>query len=152
MVKLNGCVMPGMPAVPKNSAHTDQPNAARVPIDTSVSIVAAPWRRLIQAARWNGHPPYATTGAASARDSHCQLVNCNAGTIASDDHRQARTTLMQQPVSQRAEPVLGPAPASRVPSRPAPERRRLSAGPGPWRCSRSGSTTAIRSSGVTVGG
>jgi hypothetical protein len=48
----------------------------------SVSIVAAPWRRFVQAARWNGHAPHTTTGAASVSDSHCQEVNCSAGTIA----------------------------------------------------------------------
>lgn len=51
MSSRNGCVIPGTPASPKNSAHSDQPNAAKVPTDTNVSIVAAPWRRLIQAAR-----------------------------------------------------------------------------------------------------
>ena len=48
------CVMPGMPAEPKNSAYSDHRNAAETPIEISVSIVAAPWRRLIHAARWNG--------------------------------------------------------------------------------------------------
>ena len=47
-----------------------------------VSIVAAPWRRLIHAARWNGQAPQTATGAASVRESHCQLVNCRAGIIA----------------------------------------------------------------------
>ena len=42
-----------------------------------VSIVAAPWRRFIQAARWNGQPAHRTTGPARARVSHCQLVNCS---------------------------------------------------------------------------
>ena len=45
-------------------------------------MVAAPWRRLAHAARWNGQAPQVATGAASVRDSHCQLVNCSAGTIA----------------------------------------------------------------------
>ena len=58
--------MPGMPAVPKNSAHSDQPKAASTPSEISVSIVAAPWRRLVQAARWNGQAPQMTTGAARA--------------------------------------------------------------------------------------
>src|SRR6266566_7076743 len=79
----NECFMPGIPAVPKNSAYSDQANAASVPIDTSVSIVAVPCRRFFHAARWNGQPPYTTTGAASVSDNHCQLSNCNAGTIAS---------------------------------------------------------------------
>ena len=36
--------------------------------ETSVSIVAAPWRRFVHAARWNGHAPQITTGVASASD------------------------------------------------------------------------------------
>jgi hypothetical protein len=48
-----------------------------------VSMVAAPWRRFVQAARWNGQAAQVTTGAASVRLSHCQYVNCQAGTIAS---------------------------------------------------------------------
>ena len=48
----------------------------------SVSIVDVPWRRLTHAALWNGQAPHATTGVASVSDSHCQLVNCKAGTIA----------------------------------------------------------------------
>ena len=72
IVSSNGCVMPGSPAVPRNSAYSDQPKAARVPSETRVSMVAAPCRRLVQAARWNGAPPQTTTGAASVSDSHCQ--------------------------------------------------------------------------------
>ena len=72
MSKRNGCVIPGIPASPRKSAQSDQPNAARVPSDTSVSMVAAPCRRLVQAARWNGSPPQTTTGAARVNDSHCQ--------------------------------------------------------------------------------
>ena len=75
-------VMPMTPASPRNSAHSDQPNAASVPTEMSVSIVAAPWRRLAQAARWNGQAPHTTTGAASVRDIHCQASNCRAGIIA----------------------------------------------------------------------
>ena len=47
----------------------------------SVSIVAAPCRRLTHAARWNGQAPQTATGAASASASHCQFVNCSAGII-----------------------------------------------------------------------
>jgi hypothetical protein len=47
----------------------------------SVSMVAVAWRALTNAALWNGHAPQVTTGAASARTSHCQLGNCNAGII-----------------------------------------------------------------------
>ena len=35
-------------------------------------MVAAPWRRLVHAARWNGHAPHTTTGAARVSESHCQ--------------------------------------------------------------------------------
>src|SRR5919107_2500113 len=82
-VSSNGWVIPGTPAVPRNNAYSDHPNAARVPIDTRVSIVEVPWRRFVHAALWNGHAPHTTTGAASTKESHCQEVNCHAGTIAS---------------------------------------------------------------------
>ena len=35
-------------------------------------MVVAPWRRLGHAARWNGHAPHTTTGAARVSESHCQ--------------------------------------------------------------------------------
>src|SRR5699024_5263895 len=70
------------PAWPKNRAYRDQASAASVPIDTSVSMVNVPCRRLIQAARWNGQAPHTTTGAARVSESHCQLVNCSAGIMA----------------------------------------------------------------------
>ena len=44
-------------------------------------MVAAPWRRFVHAARWNGQAPQTTTGEASVNASHCQLVNCSIGTI-----------------------------------------------------------------------
>ena len=68
----NGCVIPAMPAVPQNNAYTDQPNAAMVPSEISVSMVAVRCRRFSQAARWNGSAPHTTTGAANVSDSHCQ--------------------------------------------------------------------------------
>ncbi len=52
-------------------------------METRVSMVAAPCRALVQAARWKGSAPQTTTGAASVRESHCQLSNWRAGTIAS---------------------------------------------------------------------
>ncbi len=69
---MNGWVIPGTPAVPKNNAYSDHRNALRVPSEMRVSIVAAPWRRLIQAARWNGQAPQRMTGAASVSEAHCQ--------------------------------------------------------------------------------
>ena len=72
MVSSNPCRIPGIPAVPRKSAYSDHRNAADTPIEMRVSIVAAPWRRLIQAARWNGQAAQTTTGAARASESHCQ--------------------------------------------------------------------------------
>ena len=72
MVSSNGCVIPGMPAPPNSNAYSDQANAAMVPIEMSVSIVAAPCRRFAHAARWNGHAPHTTTGAARVSEIHCQ--------------------------------------------------------------------------------
>ncbi len=88
--------IPGMPAWPQNSAQKDQPKAARVPSETRVSMVAAPCRRLVQAARWNGRPPWTTTGPVRAKASHCQLVNCRAGTIDSMTTGMLRTALISR--------------------------------------------------------
>src|SRR5664279_5894496 len=74
---------PGTPAPPKNNAYSDQPNAASTPTLINVSIVAVACRAFAQAARWNGHAPQTTTGAANVRLSHCQLSNCNGDTMAS---------------------------------------------------------------------
>lgn len=54
MVSSNACVMPGIPAVPKNRAHRDHSSAAEVPTEIRVSMVAAPCLALVQAARWKG--------------------------------------------------------------------------------------------------
>ncbi len=89
-VRRNSSCMPAMPASPKNSAHSDQPNAASVPTETRVSMVAAPCRALVNAALWNGSPPQTTTGAARVSASHCQLSNCRAGTIESSTTGRAR--------------------------------------------------------------
>ena len=61
----NGIFMPVSPASRKKSATTDQPHAASVPSEISVSIVAAAWRRFFHAATWNGQPAQSTTGVAS---------------------------------------------------------------------------------------
>ena len=53
----------------------DHAQAASVPIEISVSIVAAPCRRLSAAARWKGQPAQSTTGVASASASHSQPGN-----------------------------------------------------------------------------
>ena len=65
------------------SPTTDQVQAARVPIEISVSIVTAPWRAFRAAARWNGHPAHQTTGVASASASHSHPSNWSGGAIAS---------------------------------------------------------------------
>ena len=75
------CRKPGAPASPRNRAYSDHPNAASTPSEISVSIVAVAWRRLRQAATWNGQAPQTATGAASVSASHCQSSNCSAGTI-----------------------------------------------------------------------
>src|SRR5680860_1556498 len=83
--------MPGIPAPPRNRAHSDQSHAALTPTEIRVSIVAAPWRALVKAARWNGKAPHTTTGEARVRASHCQLSNCNAGIIDSSSTGRLRT-------------------------------------------------------------
>jgi hypothetical protein len=82
MVSSKGWVIPGIPASPKNSAQTDQPSAARVPMEMRVSMVAMPCRAALAAPRWNCQPPQMTAGAPRVRESHCQFSNCQAGTIA----------------------------------------------------------------------
>ena len=52
--KSKPCFIPGIPASPKNRAHSDHRKAAETPTDTRVSMVAARCRRLVQAALWNG--------------------------------------------------------------------------------------------------
>ena len=80
-VNANDIRIPVMPAPPNSSAYTDQPNDAATPTLTRVSIVAAPWPSPYHAARCSGHAPQIATGAASARLTHCQPVNCAAGTM-----------------------------------------------------------------------
>ncbi len=46
-------------------------------------MVTVPCRALVKAARWKGQAPHTATGEASASETHCQLRNCAAGTIAS---------------------------------------------------------------------
>ena len=73
--------IPLSPAAVNSRAPRLAPNAASTPSDTSVSIVAAPWRAFFHAARWNGHAAQMATGAVSIRQIHCQLRNCSAPTI-----------------------------------------------------------------------
>ena len=60
----------------------DQPQAASVPIEISVSIVARPWRACMSVTRWKGRPPTRTTGVASAKANHSQPEKWSAGIIA----------------------------------------------------------------------
>ncbi len=98
----NACVIPGIPAVPKKSAYSDHRNAAEVPMEISVSIVAVPCLRLVQAALWNGQAAQTMTGAARARGplpvgelqgrDHCQR-----------DHRDGEHDRADQPVLERGQ-------------------------------------------------
>ena len=72
VISSNGMRMAGTPAPRKKSETTDQPHAASVPTEISVSMLATPWRRFCQATRWNGQPAHSTTGVASWSESHCQ--------------------------------------------------------------------------------
>lgn len=72
IVSSKACVIPRSPAVPKKSATTDHSQADSVPTEMSVSIVAAPWRRLVHVARWKGQPAQKTTGVASTSEAKPQ--------------------------------------------------------------------------------
>ena len=114
-------LMPGSPAPRKNRATIDQPQAASVPTEIRVSMVAAPWRRLTQAARWNGHAPQITTGVASCSASHCQLSNCSAGII---DTRSTGSDSAAETTSRRSSGALGSgSPAGSAPSEGGAGRR-----------------------------
>ena len=64
--------MPSEPALVNSTANADQRYADITPIDTRVSIVVAPCRALVHAARWKGLPPQSTTIEASRNATHCQ--------------------------------------------------------------------------------
>ncbi len=72
-------------------------------------MVAAPCRAPVYAARWNGSPPQTTTGAASVSESHCQLSNCRAGTMASSTTGTASSTEVRSRCRRAASSVSGPA-------------------------------------------
>ena len=90
-----------MPAPPNSSAYTDQPNDAPTPTLTSVSIVAAPWPSPYHAARCSGQAPHTATGAASARLTHCQPVNCADGRHHQHDDRHRQRDTDGEPPPQR---------------------------------------------------
>ena len=52
-----------------------------MPIETSVSIVAAPCRALTTAARWNGHAPHTHDRRGEQQRAHSQGPNLSCGTI-----------------------------------------------------------------------
>ena len=60
----------------------------------NVSMVVAPWRRLVQVARWNGHALHTTTGEARANASHIHSSNCRAGIIDSAITGMARAAVI----------------------------------------------------------
>ena len=74
------------------SATSDHAQAATVPSEISVSMVAAPCRAFRSAARWNPAPAPNTTGVASTRPSHSQPENCSAGSIAINASGSDNTT------------------------------------------------------------
>ena len=90
-----------------------------MPIEISVSIVAAPWRRALSAARWNSAPPQNTTTLVSANEIHCQPSNCSDGTIASSstgsdsDADTASRTRMRRSVAGGAGTVSAPGSCAR---------------------------------------
>ena len=90
-----------MPASPRNSAYSDHSQAASVPTEISVSIVAAPCLRFAHAALWNGHAAHSTTGVTRFSDSHCQLSNCSAGIIASSSAGTDSSAARIEPAAQR---------------------------------------------------
>ena len=134
-----------MPASPRNRAYSDHSQAARTPSETSVSIVAAPWRRFAQAARWNGHAPQRTTGVASWRASHCQLLNCSGGTI--ETSRTGRESSADT-TSRRRRVAAGPAAAASA----ASPSGSASACAGSVARYPAAATAATRSSGATAAG
>src|SRR5260370_12346461 len=63
-----------------NTAYADQPQAATMPSDTSVSIEVKPCLAAFSAAAWNGQAAHPATGTASATRTHCQPGNRNEWT------------------------------------------------------------------------
>ena len=104
-VSANGIRMPIIPAPPNSSAYTDQQKEAATARLTSVSMVAAAWPSPLSAVRCSGQAPHPATGAASSRLTHCQPVNCAAGTI----ERMITTT-----ASGARRQACGPGPGRRV--------------------------------------
>ena len=101
-----------------NIAYTDQAQAAVMPSDTSVSIVAVPCRAFRSAAAWNGHADQMTTGAAVTSRIHCQPGNRDHG---NSDHSTDRS-------------LSGMKNTSATTSRLRRSRTRAASGPGSRTC------------------
>ena len=114
--------MLGRPASPRNSAHSDHPNAASTPIEIKVSIVAVAWRRFFHVVRWNGSAPHTTTGAAKVKDSHCQLSNWAIGTMASSSTGAVRTAEITRRRRRASVASSAPGEAAETGSAASPER------------------------------
>ena len=95
-------------------------------------MVAAPWRRFIQAARWNGHAAHRTTGEASVKVSHCQFVNCSVLIIEISSTGMPRTAATMSRLRSAASSGSVSVLVVVVVGGVGLERRW-----GPWRCSRS---------------
>ena len=52
-------------------------------METRVSMVNEPCRRLARVALWKGAPPQKKMGVTMVSTAHCQLVNCSAGIMLS---------------------------------------------------------------------
>ena len=106
-----------------NIAYTDQPHAAVMPSDTSVSIEAEACRALRSAAAWNGHADQMTTGAAVRTRIHCHPGKRDHG---NSDHSTDRSLSGMKNTSatisrfrrSRTRAASGPGPAA--PACPAP--------------------------------
>ena len=72
-----------------------------------MSIVAAPWPSPASAARCSGQAPQPATGAVSSRLTHCQPVNCNAGTIDSTITAHGQRDADGQPAAEVARDGIG---------------------------------------------
>ena len=71
-VSENDIFMPGMPAPPRNSAHSDQPKAAKH-ADADEGVHGGRAMAGIEPGGAVERPgPPTTTGAASVREAHCQ--------------------------------------------------------------------------------
>ena len=97
-------------------AYPDQPQAAMMPSDTSVSIEAVPCWALLSAVRWNGQTHHRATGAVQAASSHCQPPNRSDGTSDSISDRSVSGMKKASETYSRRRRYAKSWPASRLPS------------------------------------